>query len=191
MLQHVARYWWTFLVRGLLAIAFGIAAFVWPGLTLWALVILFGAYMLADGITALILGFTGRGGASWWAMALVGVLGIVAGLVAFFWPGITAVAMLAIIAASAIIRGIFEIVAAIRLRKVIDNEWLLALAGVVSILFGIALIAWPKAGLLAMVWLIGLWAVAFGILEIILAFRLRGLRERHEPVTMPPGARPI
>jgi uncharacterized membrane protein HdeD (DUF308 family) len=191
MLQALAQNWWLLLVRGLLAIAFGVMAFVWPGITLWVLVMLYGIYAVADGITALVLAFSGRTGAqAWWAMLLVGLLGIAAGVIAFVWPGLTAAVLLVIIASWAIVRGVFEIIAAIRLRKAIDNEWLLALAGVVSIAWGIALLVWPAAGLLALVWLIGAAAIISGCLMIALSLRLRGLRERREHAPLPPGARP-
>jgi uncharacterized membrane protein HdeD (DUF308 family) len=111
-------------------------------------------------------------------MLCIGAISILAGIVAFAWPGITAVALLFVIAAWAIARGVFEILAAIRLRKEIDNEWLLGLAGAASIVFGIMLVAWPGAGLISLVWLIAAYSIAFGVLSILLSLRLRGLRSR-------------
>jgi uncharacterized membrane protein HdeD (DUF308 family) len=179
MLEALARNWWVLFLRGLTAILFGVLAFAWPGLTLWALVILFAVYTIADGLTALYLSLSGRvSGEDWWAMLLVGILGLVAGVIAIAWPRITATVLLFLIAAWAIARGIAEIAAAVRLRKVLDHEWMLGLAGALSILFGVALIAWPAAGLLAMVWLIGSFAVAIGITMVALSIRLRTFNRR-------------
>jgi uncharacterized membrane protein HdeD (DUF308 family) len=147
-----------------------------PNLTLVTLVLLYGIYALADGLTALWVGGKSR---TWW-LALAGVLSVIVGICAFVYPGITTVALLYLIAAWAIVRGIFEIVAAIQLRKEISNEWMLILGGVLSITFGVVLVASPAAGALAMVWLIGAYALVFGIMMIVLAFRLRGLPGRFE-----------
>jgi len=181
MLEHVCKHWWVLLVRGLAAILFGVLTFAWPGITLLVLILFYAAHALVDGIAAMVLGFQMRkatGGAPWGAMVLVGIVSIIAGIVAFAWPGITALALLYVVAFWAIARGVFEIMAAIRLRKEIDNEWLLGLAGLASIVFGVLLIARPGAGILALLWLVGSFAIAFGILEIVLAFRLKGLRNR-------------
>lgn len=180
MLFDLAKRWWVLLLRGLFAIAFGILAFLWPGLTLAALVIVYGIYAMVDGITAIWFGLAGGRGRPWWAMLLVGILGVAAGVVTFLWPQITAVALLAVIAAWAIIRGIFEISAAIRLRRVIDNEWLLALGGALSIAFGVLLAVQPAAGALAVVWIIGAYAIAFGVIAVALSLRLRWYRKRIE-----------
>jgi uncharacterized membrane protein HdeD (DUF308 family) len=181
MLPALARNWWVVLLNGLAAIGFGILAIAWPGLTLLALVILFGVYCLADGITAIVASFAkNERGGSWWQMLLLGVVSILAGIAAFAWPGLTAIALVMIIAAWSVVHGIFEIVAAFELRKVIDNEWLLALAGVVSILFGIVLFARPGEGALTLVWVIGFFAIARGVLLVMLSFRLRGLANRVE-----------
>lgn len=175
MLPHdVARNWWTLALRGLFAVLFGIAAFVWPALTLAALVILFGAYALVDGLFALIGGIQTRS----WFFIIEGIVGIIAGILIFIWPGITALLLLTFIAGWAIITGIIEIIGAIRLRQVIANEWLLILGGVLSVLFDIILIAQPGAGALAVIWVIGAYALIFGITLIALAFRLRGHGER-------------
>jgi uncharacterized membrane protein HdeD (DUF308 family) len=181
MFEHVVKNWWIVLVRGLCAIAFGVIAFAWPGLTLLVLVLMFSVHALVDGVAAIVLGIQMRKsaeGVPWGAMICLGLVSIAAGIVAFAWPGITAIALLFVIAAWAIVRGVFEIVAAIKLRKVIDNEWCLGLAGLSSVVFGILLMAWPGAGLLSLLWLIGAAAIAFGVLQIILSFRLRGLKSR-------------
>jgi uncharacterized membrane protein HdeD (DUF308 family) len=191
MLLSIERNWWVLLLRGIFAILFGVMAFAWPGITLWALVILYGVYALLDGITAVGLGFAAHGeaqgaGRAWWEMVLVGALGIAAGIVTFVWPGVTATALLIIIAAWAIVRGIAEIVAAIRLRKMIEHEWMLGFAGLLSVAFGVILLARPVAGALAMVWVIGAWAILFGIVAIVLSLKLRARKNRREGG----GARP-
>jgi uncharacterized membrane protein HdeD (DUF308 family) len=176
MLSALTRHWWIFLVRGALAILFGLGAFFWPGITLAALVVLFGAFAFADGFMTLVAAIQGRNVIRhWWLYLLEGLAGIGAGVLTFFWPGITAVVLLAFIAAWAIITGILEIAAAIRLRKEIEGEWALGLSGVLSILFGLILMARPGAGALAVVWIIGAYAIAFGVVMILLSFRLRGL----------------
>jgi uncharacterized membrane protein HdeD (DUF308 family) len=176
MLQAMAQNWWVILLRGTAAILFGILAFLWPGLTLLALMLLFGVYAVIDGIAAVAFAFAGRAGSPLWPLVAVGALSVLAGLVAIFWPGITAFALVILIAAWAIARGIFEILAAIELRKHIDNEWMLALAGALSVLFGILLFVQPAAGALALVWLIGMFAVAMGIVGVALGLRLRRLK---------------
>lgn len=174
MVGALSRNWWMLALRGVVAVIFGILAFIWPGLTLWALVYLFGAYVLIDGVAALVSAFTGRDvDDRWWVLLLEGLAGIAAGLVAFIWPGMTAFVLLYLIAAWAIVTGIIEIVAAIRLRKEIEGEWVLALSGLASIIFGVLMVIWPGAGALAVVWLIAAYAIFFGILLIFLAFRVR------------------
>lgn len=174
MLEMFGRRWWVFALRGLFAILFGVLALIWPGLTLLTLVLFFGVYTLVDGILSVIAGITSYGEHErWWAELLEGILDIIIGLVTFFWPNITALALLYLIAAWAIVTGILEIVAAIRLRRVITGEWLLILSGIISIVFGVLLVLFPGAGALSLLWLIGSFAIAFGVLLIILAFRLR------------------
>jgi uncharacterized membrane protein HdeD (DUF308 family) len=175
MTTTLARNWWVLALRGVVAILFGIIAFIWPGLTLISLVLLFGAYAFLDGIFSIIAAWRGREtNERWWALLLEGILGLAAGVIAFVWPGAAAVGLLYVIAAWAILTGILEIVAAIRLRQEIDNEWLLGLTGVASIIFGLLLAIWPGAGLLTLTWIIGGYAIAFGVLMLLLAFRLRG-----------------
>lgn len=178
VLPVLSRNWWALALRGLAAIIFGILAFVWPGITLWALILLFGAYMLVDGVFAIVAAVRVAGEAArWWLLLVEGILGVLAGIVAFAWPGLTALALLYFVAAWAIVTGIFEIVGAIRLRREIEGEWALILGGALSVLFGVLLVAvGPGVGLLSLVWLIGVYAVAFGVLLLILAFRVRNER---------------
>jgi uncharacterized membrane protein HdeD (DUF308 family) len=190
MIDAVCRRWWLLLIRGICAIALGIAAAFWPDITLLALVILFCAFAITDGVASLVLGIRGEpDGTVWWTMIVLGVLAIAAGVIAFFWPGITLLALLAIIAASAIVRGVLEIAAAVALRKEIQGEWLLALSGVLSIIFGALIIYQPVAGLLAIAILIGAYMFAVGILAVVLSLRLRRLC--HVPVGRPTSARPV
>ncbi|MDI6694303.1 MAG: HdeD family acid-resistance protein [Anaerolineales bacterium] len=181
MLEKISRNWWLYAVRGVVAIIFGVVAFARPEQALQALVLVFGAYALVDGIFAVIAGIAARGYFNrWWAVLLEGVAGVIIGLLTFFWPNITALALLYFIAAWALITGIFEIVAAIQFRYVITGEWMLILGGLLSILFGILLFVFPVAGAVSVIWVIGIYAVVFGISEIIFAFRLRGLRRELE-----------
>jgi uncharacterized membrane protein HdeD (DUF308 family) len=181
MLEKFSRNWWMFAVRGVVAIIFGVVAFARPEQALQALVLVFGAYALVDGIFAMFAGIAARGYFErWWAVLLEGLAGVVIGLLTFFWPNITALVLVYFIAAWALITGIFEIVAAIQLRRVITGEWMLILSGLLSMLFGVLLFVFPAAGAVSMVWLIGIYAITFGITLIILAFRLRGLRKEFE-----------
>lgn len=176
----LARNWWALFFRGLFAVLFGILAFFWPGLTLTVLVLLFGAYSLVDGIFAIIAAVNApKQMERWWILLLEGVAGVIVGALTFFWPAITALVLLYLIAAWAIVTGIFEIAAAVRLRRTLASEWLLGLSGVLSILFGVVLMVMPVAGALAVVWLIGAYAVIFGLLLMGLAFRLRGWTASH------------
>jgi len=182
MVASLSRYWWVLAIRGVAAILFGIAAFVWPDITLAALVLLFGAYALVDGIFAVINGFSVRKeNERWWMVILEGLAGIIFGVLTFLWPSITALVLLYFIAAWSILTGAFEIAAAIRLRREIEGEWLLGLAGCASILFGIILIIVPGPGAIALIWVIGSYALIFGVLLLVLAFRLRGV---HDTVSL-------
>ena len=171
--EVLAKNWWLILLRGIMAVAFGVLAFVWPGITLLALVFLFGAYALIDGILSIIAAARNRGttAPTGW-LAFIGVLGLLAGLATFFWPGITALALLVLIAVWSILQGLFTIAGAIRLRREIEGEWLLIVSGLLSVTFGALVLLRPGAGALAVVWIIGAYAVAFGLLEIALSLRL-------------------
>ncbi len=179
MLLTLAQNWWAIVLRGVSAVLFGLIALAWPGLTLALLILLYGAYALVDGILAVIGAIARRRpGAFPWSMLLAGLAGIAMGVMAFLWPAITAIALLYLIAAWAVIRGVFEVIAAVHLRREIEHEWLLAAGGVLSILLGLFLFASPGAGALALLWAIGAMAIAFGVLTIGLGFRLKGMRER-------------
>jgi uncharacterized membrane protein HdeD (DUF308 family) len=174
-LRELAENWWLLLLRGIAAIAFGLLAFLWPGLTLLTLVFLWGIYAIADGILALWAAIASKGGeiAPRWWLAVVGIAGILAGTLAFVWPGMTALVLLMFIASWAIVIGVLQIWGAIRLRKEIEGEWLLALSGVLSVAFGVIMFAQPGAGALAVVWLIGWFAILAGCVYIGLAFQLK------------------
>lgn len=166
--------WWLMALRGVAAILFGVLTIVWPGMTLLVLVTLWGAYALLDGVLAFFNAFrTRERGKPQWSMLLVGLLGVAAGIVTFVWPGLTALVLLMIIAAWALVVGVFQIIAAVRLRRSIRGEWLLGLSGVLSVLFGLFMILSPGAGALAVVWIIAAYALLFGVLLLALGLRLR------------------
>ena len=169
-------HWWALAIRGAIAIIFGLAALLRPDIALEALILLFGAYALVDGVFAIVGVFGGtRGRTPRWLLLIEGIAGILAGLVAFVLPGLTAVVLLYLIAAWAVVTGIFEIATAIRLRQEIRGEWALIIGGALSVLFGVILaVIGPVAGLLSLIWLIGIYALVFGILMLITAFQVRG-----------------
>ncbi|WP_315789299.1 HdeD family acid-resistance protein [Fischerella sp. JS2] len=170
----LARNWWTLVLRGVIAILFGMAVFVWPRISVGVLVGLFGLFVLISGILALIAALSRRQPEeNRWLLVFEGIIGIIAGVLVFIWPGITALILLYFIAAWAIVTGILEIIAAIQLRKEIENEWLLAIAGIASILFGILVAIRPGAGALAILWVIAAYAIIFGVMLLILGLRLR------------------
>ena len=173
MLHALADNWWLILLKGICAIIFGLLALAWPGVTVLTLVLLYGAFALVEGVLALAAAVKGDSPAPRWWLAAVGLIGIVAGALTFLWPGITALVLLFLIAAWAVATGIMEIVGAIRLRKEIDDEWYLILSGVVSVLFGIGVMMAPGAGALALLWVIGIYAVVMGAIMVALAFRLK------------------
>ena len=178
VIADLAGGWWLVALRGALAIVFALLAFFWPGVTVAALVLLFGSYALVDGLFAVGATISAiRRQGRWWPFLVEAVLGIGMGVVTFLWPGVTALALLYLIAAWAIATGIFEILAAIELRKAIEGEWMLILAGALSIAFGLLLIFFPGAGALAVLWMIAAYALVFGVLLLVLAFRLRGMKD--------------
>jgi uncharacterized membrane protein HdeD (DUF308 family) len=177
MFDLMTRYWWVLVLRGILAVLLGVLAFGWPGLTIEAFIVYFGAYALVDGVFSIFNAVAGRGeDDDWWIMLLGGVAGVVVGIVAFRAPGIAAAALLLYVAAWALAKGVLEIVAAIRLRKVIEGEIWLALAGLASIVFAFLLMAYPLAGALSLLWVVATYAIVFGVLMIVLGFRVRSGR---------------
>jgi len=184
MLSSLTRNWWLAALRGTLAVIFGVAAFVWPGLTFEVLVLLFGAYAFVDGVIVLSFGLLAAGdGERWWPLVLGGVVGIATGVLTFVQPAAMALALVYVIGAWAVVTGTLEIVAAIRLRKVITSEWLMGFSGVLSIVFGAVVLVQPGTGALALVFLFGFYAILAGISQISLGFRLRGLGESLRPQT--------
>lgn len=176
-LDSLSHNWWVVVLRGLAGMAFGLVTFFAPGISLAALVLVFGAYAFADGVLA-IIGAIRREhpGNRWWLLLLEGIAGIAAGVVTLLWPGITALVLLYVIAAWALVTGVLEIAAAIRLRKAIKGEWLLILSGILSVALGVMLVLWPGPGALALVIWIGAYAFVFGALLLALGLRLRSLR---------------
>jgi len=183
----LANNWWAFVLRGIAAVLFGILTFLLPGMALLTLVFLFGFYAISDGVFSIIAAFrrTGADQEPWWALLISGVLGIVAGAIAFFLPPVAAMALLYLIAAWAVVTGVMSIAAAIRLRKHIEGEWVLVLSGVLSLLFGIFVVVFPGAGALALLLWIGAYVFVMGIMLIVLGFRLRSFVRAAEHA--PPG----
>lgn len=166
--------WWVLLLRGFAAVVFGLLTFLMPGLTLLVLISLFGGYCLVNGILTLVAAFRGgRNQPRWWALAVEGVASLLAGIITLVWPNVTSLALLYVVAAWAIISGAMQIGTGIRLRKQINNEWVLIVGGLLSIGFGVLLLLVPVAGAVVVAWWVGSYAFAFGILLSVLAFRLR------------------
>jgi uncharacterized membrane protein HdeD (DUF308 family) len=174
LLRSIGRAWWLLALRGGAAIVFGVLALAMPAITLVTLVLFWGAWALVDGVTALWAGWQARDGTTpLWPFVLTGVLGIAAGVFTLVAPAVTAFALLMLIAVWAIVTGVLEISAAIRLRKEIDNEWWLILSGLLSVAFGALLVLRPGQGALALLWLIASFSIAFGVLMVLFAFKLK------------------
>ncbi|HEX3428608.1 MAG TPA: DUF308 domain-containing protein [Candidatus Limnocylindrales bacterium] len=183
MQRRLSLNWSALAIRGIAAIAFAIIAFLLPGLTLGALILLFAAYAIVDGASHLVTAFRHReAGGPDWLMVVGGIAGIAAGILAVLLPGITALFLVTLIGAWAIITGAMEVIAAYQLRKEIRGEWLLAFDGVISVLFGIYLWLFPGAGAIALVWLIAAFALISGVSLLVLAFRMRSMTERNRDV---------
>ncbi len=190
MLDLMARGWWVWILRGVCGILFGLMALTWPGISLEVLVILFSAYALADGVVALVALVTGRRGAIPVGMLLFeAIIGIAAGILAFVYPGITLLVLVFMMATWAILTGVLEIVAAVRLRKEIKGEFWLGLSGAISILFGVVVAARPIAGELALAYMMGFYAIFFGITFLMLGLRLRKAHQHLSGGAAPAGAR--
>lgn len=172
-LHALAKNWWLLFLRGIAAIVFGVLAIAWPALSLVTLVILYGAFTLADGVLAIAAAIAGVLPASRWWLALIGVLSIAVGVAALAWPAGMALVLLAVIAVWAIVIGGTQIIGAIRLRKEIHNEWLLIGSGVLSVAFGLIVLARPTAGALAMAVTIGVYFILYGVMMVRFSLRLR------------------
>jgi len=185
MTKSLSQNWWLVVLRGILGILFGVLAFVWPQITWLTLIIMFGVYAIVDGIIAIVSGLSRtRASSRWWVFLVEGSIGIGAGIVALVWPGVTSLVLIYMIAIWAVITGILEIAAAIRLRNEISNEWVLGLGGLISIGLGVLLFFQPAAGGLAIIWTIAAYALIFGVLLVILGFRLRNWKspDTREPI---------
>ena len=173
-LPTLAGTWWTLLLRGIAAVLFGLAALFWPSLTLFLLIFFFAFYTLIDGVLAIVAGIRGSQEGRRWLVLAEGVLGVLMGFAVLFWPGMTAVVLLFLISAWAIFTGLLKVIMAIVYRREVENEWLMALSGVLSVLLGVFLAVQPGVGLLSLVWLIGIYALIFGVALIVLGFMARG-----------------
>jgi uncharacterized membrane protein HdeD (DUF308 family) len=182
MFTLVTRNWWVIAIRGVSAIAFGVLAIAWPQLTIVTLVLLFGVYALIDGVSSLVAVIRGdpetRGRGLWFA--LMGVVGILAGIYAFLFPGLTTIALLYVVAAWAIVTGVLQVMAAVWLRREIEGEWLLALGGLLSVVFGLLLVIAPGAGIMSLLFVLAIWAIIFGVSLLGVALRMRSL-QRTDP----------
>jgi uncharacterized membrane protein HdeD (DUF308 family) len=173
-MMNLTRNWWLVVVRGVLSILFGLTAFLWPDLTFLVLVLMFGVYAVADGVFAMLTGLvSSKYSSRWWVFLLEGLVSVAAGVIAILQPGLAGVVLIAVIAVWAILTGILEIAAAVRLRREITNEWMLAFGGFVSIVLGVLLFFQPATGGIVLTLMIGAYALIFGIVLVILGFRLR------------------
>jgi uncharacterized membrane protein HdeD (DUF308 family) len=177
MLWFNEKHWWQIAVRGFLALIFGILVLAWPGVSLLIFAIIFGAYVFVDGIFTLVAAVNYKAGAgrrTW--LFIRGIVGIIVGLITFFWPAITALALVILIAAWALVTGVMELVFAFRATQDSAIRWMFAISGILSLILGILILARPIAGMLVIIWIIGAYAVLAGILLIILGFRLRSVK---------------
>jgi uncharacterized membrane protein HdeD (DUF308 family) len=183
MVTKLVRNWWAFVLRGLFALLVGLIALVWPSVTIGSLTLVYGFYTLLDGIFTVMAAWSNRSNERWWVLLLSGLLGIAAGVITFVSPGVIALTLLTVIAVRSILTGLLEIVAAIRLRQKMENEWSLGLGGLASLIFGVLLLIWPASALVAISWTIGIYAFAFGIMMLLLGSRLHGLNKSIEERT--------
>lgn len=176
-----SRIWWSLAIRGVLAILFGIVAFVYTGQTLLALVFVFGVFAVLSGIASIVAAVrSGEAHQRWGWLAASGLLSIAAGIVAFVWPGLTALAIVYLIGAWAIVTGVFEIAYALALPDTLAHPWLAALSGVLSVVFGIVLAVWPISGAVTLTWLVGIYAILYGATMLYYAYQLQALRHEVE-----------
>ncbi|MDB5077895.1 MAG: hypothetical protein JWO42_4074 [Chloroflexi bacterium] len=178
MLDMFRRNWWTFAVQGVAAVIFGILTIIWPGTSLRVMIALFGAFAVVTGVMLAAASFdAARRRLHWGSLLAAGVLGVVVGLVTWFWPGLTALAVLYLVVAWALVTGVLYIVASLEFRDVIQHAWLLTLAGVLSVALAVVLAVDPRSGILSLVWVVGIYAVIGGISALTFAFRLRGQQQ--------------
>lgn len=175
--RTMSEHWWVVLLRGVLAILFGVLAYTWPGLTALILVTIWGVYALIDGVFGVIAGIRGK----WTSLVIMGLLGIAAGLVALLRPGLAAVSLLWVLAIWVIVAGAMQIGAAIRLRKEVQGEWMWILSGLLMVGLGLVFFLRPGAGILSVTWLLASLAIVWGILLVMLSFKLKGLKGRMVP----------
>jgi uncharacterized membrane protein HdeD (DUF308 family) len=181
MIKTVSKYWWVFTLRGIIAIAFGLAALLWPALTLGIMVLLFGLFALLEGLLTVVTSFGEGDEKGGWTLLLEGVVGLLVCVIvllgssigSMLFPKVAAVMLVFYIAGWAILSGLFKIITAFRIRSEVKGEWLLGLNGLVSIVVGVILIRWPGTGVLAVAWLIGMLAIIVGIFQLLLGLKLR------------------
>jgi uncharacterized membrane protein HdeD (DUF308 family) len=181
MNELLMKSWWMLALRGVAGIAFGVLALMWPGVTLLVLVALFAAYALITGAVSVIGAIRNRASDDkWWIVLLLGLVSVAAGVGAVLLPGLTLLVLVLLMGVNALITGVLDIAIAIRLRKTIQREWLLVLAGVVSIVFGVLVFMFPAAGAFALVWMVSFYAMLSGILLLALGLRMRSLAKQSE-----------
>jgi len=191
MALNLARNWWALALRGVAAIVFGLIALFWPPAAVAALVAVFGAYALVDGILNLVGAVrAGRAGQRWGPLLFEGIVSLLVGILTLFFPGATALALVLVVAAWSLVTGVAEVVAAVRLRQHIQGEWLLALSGILSVAFGILLFLSPLIGAIAIAIWIGAYSVVFGALLVGLSLRLRSWASRQQETHIPAGPVP-
>jgi uncharacterized membrane protein HdeD (DUF308 family) len=175
----VSRIWWTLALSGVLAVIFGLVALFRPGKTLLGLVYVYGAFAVLTGLVQIVAAVrAGEDHRRWGWLGLSGIVGVAAGLVSFVWPGITALALVFLIAAWAIISGVAQIAFALQWPDTLAHPWLVSLSGLLSVVFGILLVIWPRSGALALTWLLGIYAILYGATLLYYGYRLQALR--HE-----------
>lgn len=182
-----SRIWWSLVIRGVLAIVFGIVALIYTGQTLLSLVLVFGVFAVLSGIASLVAAVrAGEAHQRWGWLAVSGLLSIAAGVMTFVWPGITALAFVLLIAAWAIFTGVMEITFALALPETLAHPWLMGFSGLLSVVLGIVLAVWPRAGAVSLTWLVGIYAIAYGATLLYYAYRTRGVQSTVEALS---GAR--
>lgn len=176
--QMVSRIWWTVALRGVLAVLFGVVALFFTGRTLLALIYVFGVYAVLSGLVAIVAAVrAGEAHRRWGWLAIAGIVGVAAGIVSFLWPGLTALAVVLVVAAWAIIIGVAEIAFALSWPDTLAHPWLAALSGAVSVVYGVLLAVWPRSGAVALTWLLGIYAIIYGATVLYYAYRLQALRQ--------------